>query len=292
MSLSLDMSSGWPWIAFAAVLAAAILAVVNHRLRGQNRHLTAALNHMSQGLCLYDGNERLLLFNKPYMDIYGFAPEIVKPGCTLRDVLDHRVALGTLTGDAEDYRAKLLTALAQGRATNNLVNSKGRIISVINQPMPGGGWVGTHEDVTEQRRLQQQHDTMAAQDSRRVMVDAAISSFRAQMEPLLKTVRGSAEAMKSTATTLSGASGETSQHAEGAVRASSEASLSVKTAAVAADELAARSNRWRRPRRRSATWSSSSATSPARPICWRSTPPSRRRAPARPGAALRWWRPK
>ena len=112
MSLSLDLSSGWPWIAFAGVLAAAIvLAVVNHRLRGQNRHLTAALNHMSQGLCLYDGNERLLLFNKPYMDIYGFAPEIVKPGCTLRDVLDHRVALGTLTGDAEDYRAKLLTAL-------------------------------------------------------------------------------------------------------------------------------------------------------------------------------------
>jgi methyl-accepting chemotaxis protein len=92
--------------------------------------------------------------------------------------------------------------------------------------------------VTEQRRLQQERDTMAAQDNRRVMVDAAISSFRAQMEPLLKTVRGSAEAMKSTATTLSSASGETSQHAEGAVRASSEASLSVKTAAVAADELA------------------------------------------------------
>jgi methyl-accepting chemotaxis protein len=238
MSLSLDLSSGWPWIAFAGVLAVAILAVVNHRLRGQNRHLTAALNHMSQGLCLYDANERLLLFNKPYMDIYGFAPEIVKPGCTLRDVLDHRVALGTLSGAAEEYRTKLLTALAQGQPTNNLVNSKGRIISVINQPMPGGGWVGTHEDVTEQRRLQQERDTMAAQDNRRVMVDAAISAFRAQIEPLLKTVRGSAEAMKSTATTLSGASGETSQHAEGAVRASSEASLSVKTAAVAADELA------------------------------------------------------
>jgi methyl-accepting chemotaxis protein len=238
MSLSLDLSSGWPWIAFAGVLAAAILAVVNHRLRGQNRHLTAALNHMSQGLCLYDANERLLLFNKPYMDIYGFAPEIVKPGCTLRDVLDHRVALGTLSGAADDYRTKLLTALARGQPTNNLVNSKGRIISVINQPMPGGGWVGTHEDVTEQRRLQQQHDTMAAQENRRVMVDTAISAFRAQIEPLLKTVGGSAEAMKSTATTLSGASGETSQHAEGAVRASSEASLSVKTAAVAADELA------------------------------------------------------
>jgi hypothetical protein len=70
------------------------------------------------------------------------------------------------------------------------------------------------------------------------MVDAAIAAFRARMDPLLKTVGTSAEAMKSTATALSGSSGETSQHAEGAVHASSEASSSVKTAALAADELA------------------------------------------------------
>src|SRR6266508_776038 len=222
----LETWQGWLWIAFAGVLALAVLlAVVNHRLRGQNRRLTAALNHMSQGLCMYDGNERLLLFNRPYMDMYGFSPEIVKPGCKLLDVLDHRVALGTLTGNAADYRATLMATLDQGKATNNLVNSgRGRIISVINQPMPGGGWVGTHEDVTEQRKLQQEHDTMAAQESRRVMVDAAISAFRARMEQLLETVGGSAEAMKSTATTLSSSSGETSS--------------SVKTAAVAADELA------------------------------------------------------
>ncbi len=108
---------GWLWVAFAGVLGLAIvLAVVNHRLRGQNRHLTAALNHMSQGLCMYDGAERLLLANQPYMEMYGFSSEIVKPGCTLRDVLDHRVALGTLTGDAADYRTKLLTTPASGQS--------------------------------------------------------------------------------------------------------------------------------------------------------------------------------
>ncbi len=231
---------GWQWVAFAGVLGLAIvLAVVNHRLRGQNRHLTAALNHMSQGLCMYDGAERLLLANRPYMDMYGFSSEIVKPGCTLRDVLDHRVALGTLTGNAADYRTQLLTTLRQGKATNNLVNSgKGRIISVINQPIPGGGWVGTHEDVTEQRRLEKERDEMAALEKRRAMVEAAISAFRREMNSLLKTVDDSAQAMKSTATTLSSSSGDTSQHAEGAVQASGEASLSVKTAAVAADELA------------------------------------------------------
>ena len=69
----------------------------------------------------------------------------------------------------------------QGKATNNLVNSgNGRMISVINQPMPGGGWVGTHEDVTEQRRLEKERDEMAAQEARRAMVEAAISAFRAR----------------------------------------------------------------------------------------------------------------
>jgi methyl-accepting chemotaxis protein len=236
----LDFWQGWQWVAFAGLLAIAVLlAISNHRLRGQNRRLTAALNHMPQGLCMYDGSERLLLFNKPYMEMYDFSPEIVKPGCTLGDVLEHRVAQGTLSGNAGEYRAGLMAALRQGKTTNNLINSgKGRLISVINQPMPGGGWVGTHEDVTEQRRLQQERDAMAAQDARRVMVDAAISVFRARMDSLLKTVGGSAEAVRSTATRLSTSSGDTSQHAEGAVQASSEASSSVKTAAVAADELA------------------------------------------------------
>jgi methyl-accepting chemotaxis protein len=236
---SLEFWQAWQWIAFAGALGLAVtLAVANHRLRGQNRRLTAALNHMPQGLCMYDGSERLLLFNKPYMEMYGFSPEIVKPGCLLRDVLEHRVALGTLMANAAEYRAKLLAQIQLGKPTNNLVQSgKGRIISVINQPIPGGGWVGTHEDVTEQRRLQQEHDAMAERENRRVMVDSAISAFRARIDSLLQTVGGSAEAMKSTATTLSSASGETSQHAEGAVHASSEASSSVKTAAIAADEL-------------------------------------------------------
>ena len=235
----LEIWQGWQWIAFAGVLGvAAVLAVANHRLRRQNLRLTAALNHMSQGLCMYDGAERLLLFNKRYMEMYSFSPAIVKPGCTLRDVLDHRVARGTLTADAAEYRRKLLATINQGKATNNLVHSgNGRIISVINQPVAGGGWVGTHEDVTEQRQLEKERDEMAALEKRRAMVEAAISAFRREMNGLLKTVGDSAQAMKSTATTLSDSSGETSQHAEGAVHASSEASSSVKTAAVATDEL-------------------------------------------------------
>jgi methyl-accepting chemotaxis protein len=239
MLADLEIGQAWQLIALACALGLiGILAAGNHRLRRQSRQVIAALDHMSQGLCMYDGSERLLVYNKRYVEMYGFSPEVVKPGCMLRDVLEHRAAQGTLEGDAEDYRGKLLAALKEGRTTNNvLASGNGRTVSVINRPMLGGGWVGTHEDITEREQIAKERDEMAAREKRRAVLETAIASFRVRMDKLLKTVDGSADAMKATATTLSTSSSETSQHAGGAVHASSEASSSVRTAAVAADEL-------------------------------------------------------
>ncbi len=230
----------WQSIAFAAALCLVVLlAVMTLRLRGQKRRFNAAFDHMTQGVCMYDEQERLVLCNKRYIEMYSFSPDIVKPGCTLREILDYRVAQGTLTGSAADYRANLVTAMREGKTIHNLINSNdGRTVAVINQPMAGGGWVGTHYDVTDQRRLEKERDEMAVRESRRAIIEAAIAAFRERIDKLLRTVGGSAGAMKATASTLSTSSNETSQHAEGAVQASSEASSSVRTAATAADELA------------------------------------------------------
>jgi methyl-accepting chemotaxis protein len=104
--------------------------------------------------------------------------------------------------------------------------------------MAGGGWVATHEDVTEQRKLEKQREAMQAQEDRRSAVDAAIRNFRDRVESVLKTVGDSAATMKSTAGKLLTASDQTSQRAESAVQASNEASTNVATAATATDELA------------------------------------------------------
>jgi methyl-accepting chemotaxis protein len=111
------------------------------------------------------------------------------------------------------------------------------MVHAINEPMPGGGWVSTHEDVTEQRLVQRQRDDMAAQQKRRGAIDAAIALFRGEVETLLKTFGDSAASMKSTAGTLSAASNHTSQRAASAVEASNDASTGVTTAAGATDEL-------------------------------------------------------
>jgi methyl-accepting chemotaxis protein len=193
---------------------------------------------MTQGVCVFDRNERLLFCNPRFLEIYGMSSDVVRSGATLSDILAHRISLGSLSGKAEDYRAALIAAMDKGETKTGIVESaKGRIYSVINKPMPGGGWIGTHMDITERRKLEQQQMAATAQESRRASIDGAIAGFRDRVEALLKLVADSATEMSATASTLSATSGHTSQRAEGAAHASNEASANVQTAATAADEL-------------------------------------------------------
>ena len=107
----------------------------------------------------------------------------------------------------------------------------GRTISITNRSMPRGGWVSTHQDVTDQRRHEQERDRLVAQEERRATVDNAIAAFRHRAETMLKTVGDNAVTMRTTASTLFAASHRTSERAEGAVESSNEASVNVETAA-------------------------------------------------------------
>jgi len=226
-------------IALAAFLLAVVLGFVCHRLARQNRRLTAALNNMSTGLCMFDASTRIAVVNKRYLDMYKLSPQVVKPGCTLRELLEHRKATGLLTGDVDKYYRQIMDSVAQGKSSTWRVQTgDGRWVHAVNLAMPGGGWVTTHEDITEQHQLERQRDDMVAQQGRRANIDAAILVFRERMDSLLGSVGSSAAAMESTANTLSRSSGETSRHAEGAVSAAGAATTGVRTAAVAADELA------------------------------------------------------
>jgi methyl-accepting chemotaxis protein len=226
----------------AAVLLGAVVAaaISFHRMRTHYRRVVTAYDHMSQALVMFDDKERLVVHNKRYMEIYDLSPEVVRPGALFRDVLRHRAARANLSADPEEYRTKLLAKLARGETTRIISDSgRGRLISVINRPLAGGGWVGTHEDVTDQLNLEKQRDALAQQEERRSRVESAISSFRNRIETLLKIVGDSTRSMSSTATTLLSASNRTSQQADRAVNTSNNSSENVKTAAVAAEELSA-----------------------------------------------------
>jgi methyl-accepting chemotaxis protein len=200
--------------------------------------MRTALDSMAQGLCMFDASERLVVCNEQYYEMYELTPEDVKIGSTLSEVLAKRVAKGTFSRDPDQYRKEFIAAVKQGRTIVHEVKSKGgRLLLVTNHPMKGGGWIGTHEDVTERRQAEKQRLAMQQQEERRSKIEGAISEFRGRVENLLQTVARRADEMRSTAAKLSDASGHTSQHAGSAVETSHEAATNVKTAATAAEEL-------------------------------------------------------
>jgi diguanylate cyclase (GGDEF)-like protein len=135
-------------------------------LQAQNLRFDAALNNMSQALLMFDSSARLVISNNRYQEMYGLSAEFVKPGCLLRELLLHRRDNDTFADDPDSYIENLMAVIAEGKTYSQLVElPDGRTISVLNHPMAGGGWVATHEDITERRRAEKQIAHMARHDA-------------------------------------------------------------------------------------------------------------------------------
>jgi len=206
-----DASSLSPfWLAIAiATVATTFLSIslaaasLDQRMRAQNQRLTAAVDHMSQGLGMFDAAGRLILVNQAYLEMYGLAPEDAKPGCSLRDLFKQRIKAGTFAGDADHYMEEILREVREGKPIDKTLEMRdGHVFAVSNRPMADGGWVSTHQDVTLQLRAEQERDRVTAQEQRRATIDTALVGFRERVESLLRTVDDNAISMRSTATAL------------------------------------------------------------------------------------------
>lgn len=144
-------------LATLAKLASASYETLAHELRariaaleGQALRFETVIDNISQGICFFGADERLILSNRRYAEIYRIAPEQLQPGLTLREIVERRVAAGTSAMATDAYLA-LARSVNSGTAsriwTAKLID--GRTIQVCQQPMPDGGWVATHEDITE-----------------------------------------------------------------------------------------------------------------------------------------------
>ena len=149
--------------AIVALITVVACTIIVYRSRRHRQRLATALNNITQGLCMFDGSARIVVLNQRYRDMYKLSPEIVKPGCTLHRLIEHRKETGLFTGDVEKYCREILDGVAEGKTTTFYVPAANdRVIRAVNHPRPGGGWVVTHEDVTEQQRLEQERNDMAA----------------------------------------------------------------------------------------------------------------------------------
>ena len=116
---------------------------------------------MSQGLNLFDASNRLVVCNQRYLEMYRLSADTVRPGCTVQDMVQARIASGTFFDvDPGKYITDLVAAMQRREPANaTLATTDGRVIAVISHPTPdGSGWVVTHEDVTERRHAEQERD--------------------------------------------------------------------------------------------------------------------------------------
>jgi diguanylate cyclase (GGDEF)-like protein/PAS domain S-box-containing protein len=118
-------------------------------LEAQTRRYETAINNISQGICFFDGDGRLILCNRRYAEIYRLEPEQVRPGATLREIMQARSAAGTAAMAVDDYVA-LGTASRNSNSPSNWTAEfeDGRTIKIQSRPLPDGGWVSTHEEIS------------------------------------------------------------------------------------------------------------------------------------------------
>jgi diguanylate cyclase (GGDEF)-like protein len=138
-----------------------------HAAGEQNRLFHAALSHMGHGLCMFDEDFNILVVNQRYLDLYRLDPEVIKPGVSLRDAMRHSVEVGNHTD--HNWEARYDEHCAQMRVNGSLRVKRrladGRTISVAHEACPGGGWIATYEDVTEQHEAEARMLYMARHDA-------------------------------------------------------------------------------------------------------------------------------
>ncbi len=150
--------------------------------------LETVLNNMSQGVLLFDSETRLIFCNRRYMEMYGLSVEIARPGRYLRDLLVQRIQSGTFTDDPDEYIVRLQEGIAAQASFNHTVHlPDGRAFSVMSKPIAGGGWLATHEDVTERLRSDGRIAHMARHDALTDLPNRVL--LRERLEHELKRVK-------------------------------------------------------------------------------------------------------
>jgi diguanylate cyclase (GGDEF)-like protein len=173
------IAGGLMLIIFCVAILAAVrerkLASTSHSLSRANEMFETALVNLPHGLCVYDGQQRLMVWNEQYWKLYGMTSERARVGMSLRDVFRARIESGIIDFDFDEYvaRSKKVATLKQGCSfVENL--SDGRIISIVLGPLPDGGWVAIQQDITAQKRAEADITHLAHYDALTSLVNRVL----------------------------------------------------------------------------------------------------------------------
>lgn len=133
--------------------------------------LETVFDNITQGICFFNAGERLIACNRRYAEIYRLDPDNIELGMTLRRIVELRAAAGTCVTTIDEYLnscERINFGSMPKTWTAHLPD--GRVVQVNHQSMPDGGWVATHEDITE---LQPQRAALNELISLQTLIDCA-----------------------------------------------------------------------------------------------------------------------
>jgi PAS domain S-box-containing protein len=138
--------------------AIADLKISDSSLREKNDIISTMIDNMTQGLVMFDAATRIVVCNRRYLQMYRLSPDVVKPGLTLLELIKHRSETGSFNGDPHELCRQMRKVIAKGRTAQVVETNHGHMIQLLIQPMADGGWVATHEDVTDKRQAELERD--------------------------------------------------------------------------------------------------------------------------------------
>lgn len=182
------------YIVLGAILTLLVLFTTIISIRRQlgleliNNRFSAALKNMSQGLSLFDADCRLVAYNEKFLQIYQMPPERVGLGSSLREILELVGAVGNFSGDIDSFADDLKTRISQGeRVVSTRRLTDGRSVFVVNCATGDGGWVATHDDITERTNTEARIEQLAHFDALTSLANRNL--FRERIEESLARLK-------------------------------------------------------------------------------------------------------
>jgi len=117
-----------------------------------NARFDATLSSMSHGIAMFDSNGRMLIHNRTYEQFWGLQPEELRPGTPCATIVAHCLERGLLPASAARLSPDHPDFLKGANYSEAIELGDGRTIRITRDPMADGGWVSTHEDITEHQR--------------------------------------------------------------------------------------------------------------------------------------------
>ena len=123
----------------------------------QNVLFDAALNNMSQGLLMTDRNQKLIVFNHRFLELFAIDPAAFSAGLPTHEIFARMQASEQFPAEVlqSAYLKQRTLAEAQQSGSFVMTSEAGRAIAISQRPIADGGWIATYEDVSEQRRAEE-----------------------------------------------------------------------------------------------------------------------------------------